>query len=1679
MGLGELLTGADDWIDQQITKLPLVGDNYATYLKQDQARMAAQKDQHPSFWKGVTDASNQDVAGLMSIAGGVPGFDQLMTALDVGRRSWDTLLITSQHAGAKSAAAGGSDNVAWGELLNKDNWAKAWAESSYDNADRVTGGQILSARAFGANDQIEQDPFAAADAQSIQDNAQGTWYGRTSASLIDLGASFIAPPGSGLAVKGAKAAREAKTVSSAAEAELAAQRLADVGVEGVAAGKVTATQKAKDAFDIMAPGRDQNIDSVLHRQMVGLRDLDGMTDPSEILSTLRTRMDVAGDGDLANIADVMSEINRVPDATMRDKLRMNYFLSAHGSATARKAFIEDAPLIARNFENLTSTPREAAALSYLYAARIEDSTLPVDKVIEDFYGTAADKAEEAALRDSLEAKIAEAKDAKALWDETRAAKPTIKNLDAQLLQRSRNDADANVRRLKDELDKARKNLDGTKRWAGASVKKGEVSDVADFHTALGDARARVTELQTQLAQARSDRQLLHDTPLPGREELAAWREDMGAAKDLTREAKVGADWEQAFLRTHQATQKAKQAEITRLRPTLNRANSVLNDIFDVAGDAPSVTITGGAEPTLLAALKKNVRDRIGAEHYVFHGEGNTIMRVRSLPNRAARMALAPQARGSISLTEPSLGMNQLGDALARSGAFTPEEIVHAKNTLIRAKGHARAGVVASYQTKMLQRMAVDFFAKKGYNLAPEDALRRAKEITDLAEKHWGAGNAWVSRKADEQVSNKLVTLKDENGTITAFDQPMLRSHLADNAPLLDPRDFKLALEKFEPTLRQNVQLKLHSAANLHDAALQFWKVGALLRPGLMVRAMLDTGPRMLASLTAAESLMASMSGAANLVHNKALTGLAKIHFAGLSPDEAAAKARYLGLKPVQVKTAGGKVTHQFASDVADLQTKLEAASKGQTVHGALFHDMTKSYDGLKVDRTKWARRKADSPLWHVAYKEYAGMLLASPTARKLADMMAVKHTGESIDDIRRSIKNSPEFLAEFNKFAQPMGRSREQFLDHVMHEVELMFPSQRLLNAAKNGGLTEKLIKQEVPGFARFDIPSPELSAFQGIDAWNRLQAGADKAFRVLLDKPDMWLARNPVAVQLYNRAVKQEYADLARRFGPDHEVTPEMMRSIDHRARGHAIGYVRRTFFDTTRSTGAHHYAARLSPFFAAWEDAMMSWGRLIFDDPRRLVKLSAAYHAPFTVASSSGLPLVVNQDGQPIGRGDKADGVFIRIPTGVKGVKDYRVRIDSLNSIFQGETWWLPGVGPTVQVPVTAALANDKLVSREAALDLINTDNWLGQQVLKSMYLGGELPPADAKSLGMSTLPGWLRNLATETLGTGKIRNRQTTFNYLVAEAMANGQPLNSETYTKLWEQANKSANAAAVIRLVAGGGFGMTGTAAVDGQFYADQFHIIQAMTPEMRDGLSADEYFSQKFPEAADLDWSITKNETGIVASVNASKAESRLGGLLQQAKASGAGDIGWMILGRDNMVDTEFSRTAYNLQRSAGNRTYQSSEEAQAEAQAAVGWRQYQTWNQQVLDMLKDYGLDENSDQYIAAKRAVADYLKQTNPAWAKAFSQRTDRFGYFYSQAQRLASSKQLSGRSDMVAFRDYDKARQQVMDQFGIASLKGTSEKYVAARAVMRQAGETLAKRDLGFQQMWDRFLSGEVEEG
>ena len=1190
-----------------------------------------------------------------------------------------------------------------------------------------------------------------------------------------------------------------------------------------------------------------------------------------------------------------------------------------------------------------------------------------------------------------------------------------------------------------------------------------VNGVLERHYSLASDKAEVEALRRQVEIDHSEAKVASEI----RNSARAGSEDRKVAEQMLSEQRSQVDLSRGFLKSREAQASANAATAVAAKPGLTRANHLLNEVMSLG---ESEIATGRVIPTALDTVKTRLRLMAGDEVEMRYGDANTPVIVKSLPSRLARWSMAPAARGSISLVEPDLGAAQLGDALRRSGVYTPAEVKDARIELLSTDPAKRQDVVGRHQQQMLERIALKHFPDADN---PAQALKHAKEVTQAAVKHWGEGNDWVVRHADEQRGQGRVMYRTTDGNVVSVDEAMLQSHLADSAPLLDPEVFDRALTAHGSTIRNNLSRGWGAFVDANDAVTALWKHGALLRPGLAVRAALDTELRAAALMGTTGTVMQATVAAANMAKN-ARSAVARVLMRSDDVAKAAQQRLSVDLRPVSVDIGGGKRAEMAFARSADERTANQTAmTKGaDSPWKFYFTETEKHLNKFRTQRANWARFDADSPHWVSSYVEYAEQLMASPTARWL-----VKHRDEQID--LGDLMGSDAFKREFDKVAQPKGFTRWEFARQVLHEVESMFPDGHghLADAVQAHTLTPKMVEQSFPKGTRFDIPGPQRSVID--NTWmDTMRNLTGKAYRAFLDKPDMWMARNPAGTSIYRSHLQREVAAMRRNLPEGESLTARDLDLADRRARTKAISTVRRTFFDTTRHTAMHRQVARVSPFFAAWEDAMISWGRLIYDDPRRLVKLSGAYNAAGTVNPYLPQPLLVDNNGKPLRRGESHDnGSYIAVPFKIKGTQ-MRIRLEALNSIAQGEVWWLPGFGPQATIATSQVL--NRFVPDDVVLDMVGTDNWLGKTILKSMYLDGEIPPADLGTTAGSVMPSTLRNLYKDIWGSNFAANLQRNANYRIAQATKNGEKLDDAQLKRIYDDAGKTAKTAAIVRAISGGGLGLTGTATVDGQFYAEQMRNFEAIPREQLKKMgfgSPEEYFSHLYPEAADLDMHLSKNDTGIQASVNAQKSATHLKGVLSDHPA----DVGWMVLGRENVNRSgqdDFSRTAYNMQVASGDRKKRSAEEIEQQGRAAVGWRKWRAAQADLASAAQEMGVSVDDPLIADTKRAYKQLLMQQNAAFASEVTDLSRKSDYYYSQAKALSQDPRVKNRSDMVAFRDYDQARQEILDQLGLTTLSGTGAESVAGATLLRQVGERLAAKDYGFQQMWERFLSNETEQ-
>jgi len=133
------------------------------------------------------------------------------------------------------------------------------------------------------------------------------------------------------------------------------------------------------------------------------------------------------------------------------------------------------------------------------------------------------------------------------------------------------------------------------------------------------------------------------------------------------------------------------------------------------------------------------------------------------------------------------------------------------------------------------------------------------------------------------------------------------------------------------------------------------------------------------------------------------------------------------------------------------------------------------------------------------------------------------------------------------------------------------------------------------------------------------------------------------------------------------------------------ALRQLRRTLFAGDRYTTAAQKMRHISPFFAAYQEGIHSYGRIFTENPHALYRVSQAWNAP------NKMGVVVDENGNPVKDGDPIttnNKIVIQLPGwgGKKWAEDHgyfgaQISKSSYNIITQGSPFYSPGLGPLAQ--------------------------------------------------------------------------------------------------------------------------------------------------------------------------------------------------------------------------------------------------------------------------------------------------------------------------------------------------------------------------------------------------------------
>ena len=1663
------LNDANDWLNNGLADAAsFVGwDGYKNWL--DESRKAAQEQQrqqqlrneHPSFfqqWLNNGDnqfLGEQAVKGLgwvdhhvrsLPVVGDTAGF-----LIDLPNRTFDTIGQVAANAGREE-----DDLKAFGQLLNTDSWNRAW--DSWGKAGHLTLGTIVAARALGNDPRVYQlNPFDAQDAQQLQKLANGTQYGSLMAGFVDVAAGFVSPiPGGGVL----KAAKASKTIEAGHLEEMA--NILDNGL--TTPGGLTpksnaayAAQRAKDtARKYLQPEKPVSSQSMVDQLLRGVQGTDGILDPVKMQDKLRPWLEHAPESTVMQLADLFTEANYLPDAKIRTHAKANMILAGMGSQAAKLELIKYAPELAASLEQRTSAIFHVGLYNEMLTRYLQDGDFRINSVLDAHFDLPGKQAQRQAVRDEL---------MQAMATEVRAKADRVSLKLNAPLTRSEINAQADLaNQLQNRLDDLR---------TGARNEPPE--GIGYYQNASEQAWMLLRDMEQRYAAQDPAFVAMHDQAMAGANaEVAAATQ---LKNDLTlSKAAADAEYQNAV-----AARYDKNIELS-----MERLNTVLTEMWDLKQVEGG--FTGTAAPTMLAHMKTQYRNAVGSTY--LHRSGllkNSPVAIRAIGSSLAAIG-TPHARGGLNIAEPDRGLKEMQASLRRakgrdgSSLFTGEEIAQYGREFVQTIGEDRLKVVDKAHRDMLNRIGFSFHLNKD----------QAYSRTQLAINAYDEGRKHLSNALEKAGESKVVLVEGMEDVPHAFYGPALKSHLSDTVRWIDPAVYLRALRRKETTLADRRARAIADAWDALDTGGMIWKHAALMRPGLGVRAMLDTGLRATAQIGAATQLVQAINGTLKLLSKADRTALTR--FGVLHGDVANVAARTMGSRPFAVDLGGGmKAPTAAYKDGLDMQQLRMQMSKGASVSDSILRSNNRLYSFIRENTSSWKWYNEDDEFWPLAWQRSAEAIAKSPTGRHLLDDLAEPPRNMTVEQYTADLFKDPKVRDEYARMGATADLTREEWVQELIVETHALFPDTRAVDMIRSGKVSEAKVKQLFPKHERFDIPGWQ-SVLSKEGPRHRIEQGMNHFYNAVLDAPDFWLARHPVYVTQYQRTILKEAKQLRDQLAGGEHINGAQFRVLENRAKSRALAEVRKTFYDTTRHTLLGEHLTRIMPFFRPWEDAMMAWGRLILDDPRRFTKLSGAWNAPdnaqASVESFMGQPLLVDGEGRPIDRqgfatnedGSKVksdSGVYIAVPWKQNGVQ-MRIRKEALNSIAQGNVWWMPGLGPQAIVPATWAIGQLQKHNPQAAADLANSKDPVVDFLLRNMYLDGEVPPTDMASILWSVVPAGWKNAINDTAGVSGAQATVWSFNKAYLDAQKKGLPFDPQ---KALKQAQAQARTAMIVRLISQTGFGMSGRAVVDGQYYVDQMHIMDALPQSELEKLgypNSMAMFADKFPDAADLDWRFGVNETGITASVNAQRSAAKERKLIDANP-----DLGWFIVGGDNIAQgrpgDEFSMSVYNQQRSVGyglqdaKRNRPNEGQAVSDALTAMGWKEWHKFTLGLDEYARRNNLPDTFKSFV--KQRARDQLGARYPTWLKDYTTRNDTLVNFVARADAISNNPAVRDRPDMQMYREYRAYRQEVLKAFDIKSLTGTSVPYVLARYKLRQYGEQLAAQNIGFSQVWDRQLSAEAE--
>lgn len=498
------------------------------------------------------------------------------------------------------------------------------------------------------------------------------------------------------------------------------------------------------------------------------------------------------------------------------------------------------------------------------------------------------------------------------------------------------------------------------------------------------------------------------------------------------------------------------------------------------------------------------------------------------------------------------------------------------------------------------------------------------------------------------------------------------------------------------------------------------------------------------------------------------------------------------------------------------------------------------------------------------------------------------------------------------------------------------------------------------------------------------------KAFKYLGSLPEDTLVRHPFAQLSYNRSLAEQSERL---MAQNVTITQEMMDTMVSTARQIALNDVRKTLYTIMRKSAVGQKVSWLSPFIQAQNNSLLTWSRLLYENPEQIGRLEQAWRNLDKLGTvekdpNTGETMLTFRVFKPI-----ENAIRHVSPAMAEALKTYstwalpKAGINLLAAGWRGDDLTTQliqttGIGPVVQIPVGWWIRSNPQIDQD--LYRLTGQHLPAREILSKFVPDDQLPRENnwLAAITNPLSPAWMRNLTAAAQGDDSYRFAEAvltiSMNKLRRQNLGD-EPVKS--LNQIYKESEHEATMFMFVRTAANLVLPIVPRYETALQPYITQLRDYQNKFGN-REGFAK---FVEENPQMWYLNASLTSNPSGMDSTTKSVFLAKRHKDLVD--RVAGLGEE-YVSMVTDTETNGKFDVASNLWKRGSGFTARKNPLEALKLAKVAKGWLDYHKMKENINGFLAQNNLTsiQQAPELADRQRTYIQQLKESNPEWYDAYN---------------------------------------------------------------------------------------------